>query len=174
MFKRMVVATLAGLLVCAGGWALSQQAAPPSEARSAAPAQKSKKANRKKATAGPKTAQASAGRYTVAPAGKSAVLLDTATGQTWVLQRPGDARAVWLPARRLDSEQETQKWLEEQRTRGQDKARALEEELQAARQAADVARQQAEIQRAQAQRALEAARRQLEELEQKKAKEAPK
>jgi hypothetical protein len=171
MFKRMVVATLAGVLVCAGGWALAQQAAPQAETGSGE-AKKSKDKDRKKGER--KMGTGTPGRYTVATAGSSAVLLDTATGKTWVLHRPRDGRAVWLPAQRVDSEEDAKKLLEQERARGQEKAQALERELEAARAAADDLRREAEVQREEARRALLEAQRRLQELEQKKAKDSPK
>src|SRR5437660_190150 len=54
-----------------------------------------------------------AGRYTVASSGGSTVLVDTATGKTWVLQQPaGGGPPVWLPAERIDDPAEAQKWRE--------------------------------------------------------------
>jgi multidrug efflux pump subunit AcrA (membrane-fusion protein) len=38
--------------------------------------------------------------YTVVPAGDTAVLLDPATGETWVLTRPAGAEPTWVPVRR--------------------------------------------------------------------------
>jgi multidrug efflux pump subunit AcrA (membrane-fusion protein) len=38
--------------------------------------------------------------YTVVPAGDTAVLLDPATGDTWVLTRPAGAEPAWVPVRR--------------------------------------------------------------------------
>jgi hypothetical protein len=45
-------------------------------------------------------------RFAVAATGSSAVLLETATGKTWVLNQALDGSSVWLPVRRLDTEEE--------------------------------------------------------------------
>jgi hypothetical protein len=55
------------------------------------------------------------GRFTVVPAGGSAVLVDSASGKTWVLRHAGDGGApVWLPAQRIDDPAEARKWLEKE------------------------------------------------------------
>jgi hypothetical protein len=51
-----------------------------------------------------------AARYALVGAGKTAVLLDTATGRSWVLKSLPDGGAVWLPCRRLDSEADVERW----------------------------------------------------------------
>jgi hypothetical protein len=66
-----------------------------------------------------KKAATEPGRFTVSPAGNSAVLLDSITGKTWVLQiangpTPG---AVWVPLRRFDTEKEVQLWQAAERAR---------------------------------------------------------
>jgi hypothetical protein len=94
MIKRMLpVAALATLLVVSG-WALAEGGRP----------------DEKKPAGEP-------GRFTVAPAGNSAVLLDTLTGRTWVLQPAGEGNAVWIPTRRFDTAKEVFLWQEEEKAR---------------------------------------------------------
>jgi hypothetical protein len=110
----------------------------------------------------------------VVQAGAIAVLLDTATGKTWVLQPRGPSGAVWVPARRLDSEQDVQKWRAEQQERGaEEKARREAEiRLHQAREARlrdelEKLRQEAQRQREAAIRAAQEAEQRLRELEKK-------
>src|SRR5580692_3443717 len=49
-------------------------------------------------------------QFLVSPTSESAVLLDTKSGKTWVLTRAIDGESVWLPAKRIDSPDEAQKW----------------------------------------------------------------
>jgi hypothetical protein len=85
----------------------------------------------------------------VAASGETAVLLDTASGRTWVLRQAGNGGAVWLPVHRLDSEKEARAWWEEERAQ---KA-ALQDQQRARRAAlADRARTRAEEAEKEAQR----------------------
>src|SRR5262249_29891079 len=61
---------------------------------------------------GAKPAESPAGRYSVSPAGTTAVLLDTASGKTWVLRHAAVGEPVWVPARRLDTADEVRRWQE--------------------------------------------------------------
>jgi hypothetical protein len=95
------------------------------------------------------------------------VLLDTATGKTWLLHRSADGNAAWAPVRRLDTDKPARQWREAEKQRA---AEALDEER------AKVAVLQAEVEREaarrraqpqerdQARRALEEAQRRLREL----------
>jgi hypothetical protein len=56
-------------------------------------------------------------RFAVAATGSSAVLLETATGKTWVLNQALDGSSVWLPVRRLDTEEEVHQWMKAERAR---------------------------------------------------------
>jgi hypothetical protein len=67
-----------------------------------------------------------AGRYAVSPVGRTAVMVETATGKTWLLHETVDSRRfAWLPVPRIDDPDEAQKWLamEESLRRDQEKAR---------------------------------------------------
>jgi hypothetical protein len=140
------------------------------------------------------------GRYAVAVSDKTSVLLDTATGKSWVLVHSG-SRGVWLPTRRLDSDKEADAWREDEKTRFRERTpiekkekAQLEDQLQAERARADVERKKATQAQADAQaqrdraaaeaakareaevrarQALEDAQRRLKELEQKRAKDRP-
>lgn len=54
--------------------------------------------------------------FSVSPVGQSAVLVDSQTGRTWLLQRPASdyMPAVWVPMRRLDDKEEVLRWRAEQ------------------------------------------------------------
>jgi hypothetical protein len=94
MSYRYVVAVLVVALLGLGGWTLAQQDRP--AAKETAPA---------------------SGQFIVTPAGDTAVLLDTKSGNTWVLQRSGQGDPVWLLARRIDSVNEVRRWTDEQEQR---------------------------------------------------------
>lgn len=91
MSHRYVIGVLVVALLGLGGWALAQPDRP--AAKDAAPA---------------------SGPFTVSPAGDSAVLLETRSGKTWVLQRSVQGDSVWLPARRIDSEEDALRWTAQQ------------------------------------------------------------
>src|SRR5262245_17544227 len=93
MSKRFVLPAFAVALVCLGGWALAQQAPPAA----------------KQEALGANPPEAPASRYSVSPAGTTAVLLDTASGKTWVLQHSAVGEPVWVPARRLDTADEVRR-----------------------------------------------------------------
>jgi protein involved in polysaccharide export with SLBB domain len=144
------------------------------------------------------------GRYAVSASVHSSVLVDTATGKTWLLERAG-GRGVWIPARRVDSEDEAVNLLREQRRKvpegadpqgGEQKLKedALREKArvedlvaaerkraeverqraQDAEERARLLRQQAEAEAARARRALEDAEKRLKVLEQERQKERQK
>ena len=92
MSKHRFLCAAMVVLLGLGGWVLAQQVQP----------------DPKKADPGPI-------HLTVSPAGQSAVLLDTTNGKTWVLSRSVDGTAVWLPARRIDSEREAREWLDREK-----------------------------------------------------------
>jgi hypothetical protein len=176
MSKRFLSVALVLTLLAAGGWALAQQDRPqapgpiapqdkPAPGRtipvvpSIIPGQ-----------AGPAAApapQATPGRYTMVAAGAQAVLLDTATGKTWVLVRSG-VSAVWVPARRLESDKDVQRWQEENQQRGSQREKARAEELQAReaelRAELQALRARAQAQEEQARRREEEARRAVEQV----------
>jgi hypothetical protein len=88
-------------LLALGGWAIAQQERP-----------------------GAQPAAPEGGPFVVSPAGQSAVLLDTRSGKTWVLTRSVEGESVWLPVKRIDSEEEARDWQQrDKRTR-----RLLDEE----------------------------------------------
>jgi len=60
-----------------------------------------------------------AGRFAVSAAGNSAVLLDGSTGRTWVLNQAVDGSSVWVPAKRLDTEEEVHRWMKAERERSE-------------------------------------------------------
>jgi hypothetical protein len=87
MSRRYVIGILIVGLLALGGWAFAQQERP-----------------------GAKAAAPEGGPFAVAPAGQSADLLDTKSGKTWVLTRSVEGYWIWLPARRIDSEEEARDW----------------------------------------------------------------
>jgi hypothetical protein len=54
--------------------------------------------------------------FAVSSVGDSAVLIDTQTGQSWLLQHPVSEYmpSVWIPMKRLDSKEEVLRWRAEQ------------------------------------------------------------
>jgi hypothetical protein len=86
MSRRYVILVSAAAALCVGGWALAQPGPP---------------------RAGAETP----GRFAVSPAPNGAVLVDTATGKTWLLRKPVDDRLppAWEPAVRLDTEEDVAK-----------------------------------------------------------------
>jgi hypothetical protein len=58
------------------------------------------------------TERGSASSFTVAPVGDTAVLLDTRTGQTWLLSHSNnkDNPSAWLPTIKIDGLDEATKW----------------------------------------------------------------
>ena len=80
MSRRFLAVGVSLVVLAAGGWALAQQAGNRAERA------------------------ASAGRFSVTGSGNTTVLLDTATGKTWVLTRAdAESAPFWLPAARVDS-----------------------------------------------------------------------
>jgi hypothetical protein len=80
MFKR-IVAALALTLLAAAGWALAQQG-----------------------QTTPRAENGTAGRFSLVASGNTTVLLDTATGKTWLLSPSGTHGApFWFPVPRIDS-----------------------------------------------------------------------
>jgi len=95
MSRRHVIGILVVGLLALSGWAFAQQERP-----------------------GAKAAAPESGQFAVSSAGSSAVLLDTKSGKTWVLTRSVEGQSVWLPVRRIDSEEEARDWQErDKRTR---------------------------------------------------------
>jgi hypothetical protein len=180
MSKRYVAVAMLLCLLAAGGWALAQQgrlqepgledprqkAAPGANlpvVPSIIPGQ-----------AGPATvpsAQGTPGRYAVVQVGVQGVLLDTATGKTWLLQAGSAGRAVWLPAVRLDSEKDVRKWQEEepQRDRAHQREKAREEQRQALQAEIDQLRRLADPAQTDAARRLQALEQRLRELQKNQA-----
>jgi len=174
--SKHIVAALAIVLIAAAGWTLAQQPGsgrgapiyrgtapePPAAGTPGAP--------------GTPVARAVPGRYTVALSGERGLLVDTITGKSWDLQRGVRGRAVWVPAERLDSDKDVQRWLDEEQSRGAKRRQATEEERREreAREAAlrdqvEKLREEAQIQRARAQQALQEAEQRLRELQRKQA-----
>lgn len=109
--QQMIVLLAVGLLTL-GGWALAQQERPEAKA--------------------PTTGS---GPYVVSPAGDSAVLLDTKSGASWVLHRSVEGDSVWLPAKRINSEEQALRWQKEEVMRWEErenrvKRQKREEEFQ--------------------------------------------
>lgn len=86
MSKRVIIPAVVVAALLVGGWSLAQQAQAPK--------------------------QTDPGRFMVSPAGKSAVLLETTTGKTWLLAESADGDAVWLPLERLNSRDQFLEWRE--------------------------------------------------------------
>jgi hypothetical protein len=93
MSRKFVFGVLITASLALGGWVLAAQQEQPA------------------AKAPP---QSASGPFAVSPAGQSAVLLDTKSGKTWVLAHFVEGESVWLPAKRIDSEQEAKEWKEYQ------------------------------------------------------------
>ena len=172
MSTRLFTAVLVLVLAAVGGWALAQQSRPPSSfprPDEPAPVQQPGAQAVPQPGLGGKLPPA-AGRYHVALAGERGVLVDTATGKTWDLVRGRDGRAVWLPARKLDSDKEIRQWLDAEKDRGavlRERERALEREAALLQAEQEAQQRQAAERTQQALRALEEARRRLAELESK-------
>ena len=89
MTKQMMVALAAAALFTAGGWALAQPGA----------------------VFPGKTGPEGPNRYAVSASGTSAVMVDTATGRSWVLQHGADlSSTAWLPVVRIDAVDEAAAW----------------------------------------------------------------
>ena len=57
-------------------------------------------------------ADAEGDRFAVSSAGSMAVMVETATGKTWLLHHSADgSTSAWLPAERIDDCDEARKWL---------------------------------------------------------------
>jgi hypothetical protein len=94
-------------------------------------------------TASPERSDATPGRYAAAASGADFVLLDTATGKTWLLHPSADERRpAWLPVQRIDDPKQAEDWLvkEEAVKREQEERKAKEE---AVRRDQEKAREQA-------------------------------
>jgi hypothetical protein len=94
MPRRVVIGLLAASLVLAAGWGFAQPK-PAEEGKPAGPV----------------------GRYAVTAMDSTAVMLDTATGKTWVLTEGADKGEppAWLPTVRIDGDEEAAKWRLRQR-----------------------------------------------------------
>jgi hypothetical protein len=173
MSKQMLTVVVLAL-AAAGGWALAQQSRPPSSfprPDEPAPVQQSGAPAVPQPGLGGKLPPA-AGRYHVALSGERGVLVDSATGKTWDLVRGNNGRAVWLPARKLDSDKDIRQWLDSEKDRGaalRERERALEREAALLQAEQEAQQRQAAERTQQALRALEEARRRLAELEQRRA-----
>jgi hypothetical protein len=95
MSKRFVV--VAALLGVAGicGWGIAQQGG----------------------QSGRQAAGGASGRYTAVAAGQTAILLDTRSGQSWVMTQGADGDAAWLPTQKVDSPEAAHQWLTRERQR---------------------------------------------------------
>jgi len=103
MSQRFLIPTLVLALAGLAGWALAQ------------PGDGPRKGN-------------GAGRFAVSASGNSAVLLEGNTGKTWVLNQGADGFSVWVPAKRLDTEEQVQQWMKAERERSEQRD-ALQREL---------------------------------------------
>jgi hypothetical protein len=110
MTRRNIAGILIVVLLALGGFAIAQQERPIVPAGAL-----------------------EAGLFTVSAAGESAVLLETKSGKTWVLQRSVEGESAWLPAKRLDSDDDILNWRKREREieliRAREARRALEESL---------------------------------------------
>jgi hypothetical protein len=179
MSSRILVAVLSLPVLAPAGWALAQQAGQrpvPVDPTAVRPVEAPP--NPVLVQPGQPAAPAMPGRYAVATsASGSLVLVDTVTGRTWTMRSVNlTGPGVWLPIRRLDSDKEVQKWLQEEGMRGAEREKAVDQERRAAqeREAAlrlelEAIRRQAQAQEEQARRALQQAEQRLLELEKKKA-----
>jgi hypothetical protein len=104
MSRRHVIGILVLGLLALGGWAVAQQERP-----------------------GAKAPAPEGGPFVVSPAGDTAVLLETKSGKTWVLRRSVEGHSVWLPAKRIDSEEDGLRW----RQREEEVRQALAERAKA-------------------------------------------
>jgi hypothetical protein len=106
MARRYVLAALAAVVLFVGGWAAAQQG----------PA------------AAPRPGAENAGRFAVTATDGGAILVDTATGQTWVLrpgvEGPNGLPPAWEPAHRLATNADADRWKEMERKRKQERAKA--------------------------------------------------
>lgn len=109
MSRSFVIGIVVVGLLAAGGWVMAQQDGPGAKGLIKGP------------VPGP-------GQFAVSPAGQSAVLLDTKSGKTWLLTRSVDGHSVWLPVRRIDSEQDAELWeLRERELRERQRKKNLEQ-----------------------------------------------
>jgi hypothetical protein len=93
MSQRLITSLLAIGLVFLGGWLLAQPERPARD--QGAP---------------------TAGNFAVAPSGNTAVLLETKSGKTWLLNQSTDGtHTVWLPAERIDRPDLAQQWLQREK-----------------------------------------------------------
>ena len=106
MSQRLLIPTLVLAMAGLAGWALAQpgqdgpRKGPPPEV----------------------------GRYSVSASGNSAVLLDRSTAKTWVLNQGVDGFSVWIPVKRLDTEEQVRQWMKAERDRTAERD-ALQREL---------------------------------------------
>ena len=120
MSKKFYVGVAIAMSLAWAGWAIAQQA----DAGAKAP-----------------VAVEGGSSFVVAPGGSSAVLLDTKSGQTWTLNKSYEGESVWLPAKRIVSEQEAHQWLR----REQDIKQMLAQEKQKLQAEEAVAKKQLEL-----------------------------
>ena len=85
------------------------------------------------------------GPFAVSPAGQSAVMLDTGTGESWLLQASTASHEppVWIPLHRLADEDEAARWHAEQEDIANQLAHQAQRvaEIEAERQQAERVRQ---------------------------------
>jgi hypothetical protein len=106
MHKRTVAVALSLTLAAAGGWALAQQGGPRSSAGGGPGAAGTGRAARPAAKAAP-------GRFSMVSSQEATLLLDTATGKTWVLSKASaGGPPFWLPVARADSAKDVNAILE--------------------------------------------------------------
>jgi hypothetical protein len=103
MYRRHTIAVLVGIALFVGGWAVAQQTPTSPKAGGEAP-----------------------GRFFVVAVGDGAVLVDTATGQTWVF-RPGvegprgmNLPPAWEPAKKIETSNAAEDWKDLEQKRRQD------------------------------------------------------
>jgi hypothetical protein len=62
------------------------------------------------------------GTYAVVAGPGATVMLDTRSGKTWVLTPSFDDAPVWVPVKRIDSEDEAARWRAEMKEYAREKA----------------------------------------------------
>lgn len=87
MDRRYVLALVLGLVLIAG-WSLAQQA--------------------------DTNVGAANQSFAVSTGAEKTVLVETRTGQTWILNRAYDGQYVWLPIQRINLEVDAAQWRQEQ------------------------------------------------------------
>ncbi len=109
MDRRYVIGFVAAAVLAVGGWALAQQ---DQAASKSAAGQKAAPQTTPGQMAGGQIAAAQSGTFVLFAAGDTTILLNTNSGKTWALQRSVEGEVVWLPGKRLDSEEDVMRWKE--------------------------------------------------------------